>query len=217
VMLIIAVASAGAALGPARKFADTVAKAMSTSTTCTVTMDTGTHTSGYGMVAAALALNCLGIVIIALFAWVCKPPTPDVVTPTPPTQQVEAAVTAMDKHVTGRYGGQQSLAPPAPASALQQPDAAPPGFAPSAQPATSMPLQPMVMPYPGMATASAITPAGVTYSQTAAASAPVGGGFVEPSASQASKKAALRRGLVVSVAAALLMDCCRSWCCCCCV
>jgi hypothetical protein len=115
--------------------------------------------------------------------------------------------------VTGRYGGQQSLAPPAlqPSTAppaQQQPGAAPPpGFAPSAQPSTFMPLQPMVMPYPGMATAT--TPAGITYSQTAASAPPVGGGFVEPSASQASKKAALR-GLVVSVA--LLINCCHSCC-----
>jgi hypothetical protein len=109
VMLVIAVANAGAALGRARKFADTVAKALSTSTTtCTVTTDSGTHTSGYGMVAAALALNCLGIVIIALFAWVCKPPKPGVVTHTPtPTQQVVAAVTAMDKHVTVAAAQQQ--------------------------------------------------------------------------------------------------------------
>ncbi len=84
VMLVIAVASAGAALGCARVFADIIFAHMTgfSAMTCTVTTDTGAHKNGYRMVAAALALNCLGIVIIALFAWVCKPPTPDVVRPT---------------------------------------------------------------------------------------------------------------------------------------
>jgi hypothetical protein len=121
VMLVIAVASAGAALGCAWKVADSIAPFEGHGCTQAVTMDTGTHTSASGMVVAALALNCVGIVIIALFAWVCKPPpgASGVVTHTPtPTQQVVAVVTAMDKPVAVAAAQQQM--PVGPQQLMQQ-------------------------------------------------------------------------------------------------
>jgi hypothetical protein len=75
VLSIAAISTAAASMARARKVVDTVAKVLSAATdeTCTVNTNAGTHQSGYGMIAASLALNCLGVVIVTWFGWGCKP------------------------------------------------------------------------------------------------------------------------------------------------